>query len=110
MPYLKIQTSLPVSRAAETAMVNAATALLASQLQRPPESIVTAVESDTRLVLAGADDPAVFLEVKSDHLPPQGRVLSEALAELVHQHLGVPTARVYVKFVSSAVLPRPHAA
>ncbi len=102
MPYLRIQTNLPVSRAAETAVVSEVTALLAQGLGRPHESIAIAVESDTRLFLAGTDDPAAFLELKSTHLPPQGRSLSEALSNLVHRHLGVPSARVYVKFVSSA--------
>lgn len=102
MPYLKIQTNLPVSRAAETAVVQEATALLVRELQRPSETIAIAVESDTRLFLAGTDDPAAFVEVKSAHLPPQGRAFGEALADLIHQHLGVPAARVYVKFVSSS--------
>ena len=102
MPYLKIQTNIPVSRAAETAVVSEATALLVRELQRPSESIAIAVESDTRLFLAGTDDPAAFVEVESTNLPPQGRVLGEALADLLHAHIGVPAARVYVKFISSA--------
>lgn len=110
MPYLKIQTNIPVSRAAEAAVVSEATALLVRELQRPSESIAIAVESDTRLFLAGTDDPAAFVEVESTNLPPQGRVLGEALADLLHAHIGVPAARVYVKFVSSAAAQRRHTA
>lgn len=110
MPYLKIQANLPVSRAAETAVVQEVTALLMRELQRPSETIAIAVEPDTRLFLAGTDDPAAFVEVKSTHLPPQGRAFGEALADLLHRHLGVPAARVYVKFVSSAAPPHRRAA
>ncbi len=110
MPYLKIHTNLPVSRAAETAVVNEATALLARELQRPADSIAIAIESDPRLFLAGSDAPAAFLEVTSSNLPPQGRTLGEALGDLIHLHIGVPAARVYVKFVSSTAVPHRRAA
>ncbi len=110
MPYLKIQTNLPVSRAAEAAVVREATALLVRELNRPNESVAIALESDIRLFLAGRDDPAAFVEVKSSNLPPSGRLLSEALADLIHLHIGVPAARVYVKFVSSASISMPRAA
>ena len=101
MPYLKIQTNLPVSRAAETAVVNEATELVARETGRPRETVAIAVESDTRLFLAGTDEPAAFVEMKSGRLPPQGRAFGEALADLIHHHLGVPAARVYVKFISA---------
>jgi hypothetical protein len=101
MPYLKIQTNIPVSHAAETAVVNEATALLVRELHRPSDSVAIAVESNTRLFLAGTDEPAAFVEVESTNLPPQGRALGEALADLIHLHIGVPAARVYVKFVNS---------
>ena len=110
MPYLKIQTNLPVSRAAETTVVNEATALLARELDRPKDAIAIAVESDCRLFLAGNDDPAAFVELKSSSLPPAGRHLSEALADLLHAHIGVPAARVYVKFMSSSSFAMPRAA
>jgi phenylpyruvate tautomerase len=102
MPYLKIQTNLPVSRAAETAVVNEVTALIARDLHTPPEAVVIAIECDARLFLAGTDDPAAFVEMKSKQLPPQGRAFGEALADAVHRHLGIPAARVYVKFISAS--------
>jgi len=110
MPYLKIQTNIPVSRAAETAVVNEATALLVRELHRPSDSVAIAVESNTRLFLAGTDEPAAFVEVESTNLPPQGRALGEALADLIHLHIGVPAARVYVKFVSSTAAQHRRAA
>ena len=102
MPYLKIQTNIPVSSAAEAAVVAEATALLVRELECRSDAIAIAVESNTRLFLAGTDNPAAFVQVESSNLPPQGRVLGEALADLLHAHIGVPAARVYVKFVSSA--------
>lgn len=102
MCYLRIQTNLPVSRAAETTVVNEATVLLARELVRPPSDIVIAIEADARLFLAGNDDPAAFIELKLRSVPPHGPLLGEALGDLVHQHLGVPEPRVCVKFVVAA--------
>ncbi len=101
MPYLKLQTNLPVSRAAEAAVVNEATQLLARELERPREEVVIAIEANARLFLAGSDDPAAFIELKSRHLPSQGRLLGESLSDVIHRHLGVPHGRVYVKFVGA---------
>jgi len=102
MPYLKIQTNIPVSSVAEAAVVAEATALLVRELKCLNDAIAIALESNTRLFLAGTDNPAAFVELESSSLPPQGRVLGEALADLLHAHIGVPAARVYVKFISSA--------
>jgi hypothetical protein len=101
MPYLKIQTNLPVSHMAETAVVHEATELVARETGRPRKTIAIAVKFGARLFLAGTDAPAAFVEMKSSRLPPQGRAFGEALADLIHRHLGVPPTRVYVKFVSA---------
>ncbi len=101
MPYLKIRTNLPVSRATVAAVVKDATALLAREFKRPADAVAIALESDTRLFLAGSDEPAAFAEITTGHLPTSGRSLGEALADLIHQHVGVPAAHVYVKFIAS---------
>ena len=47
MPYLKIQTNLPVSRAAETAVVNEATELVARETGRPRETVASLFAGET---------------------------------------------------------------
>jgi len=51
------------------------------------------------MFFAGSDAPAAFLELKSIGLPTgRTRKLSEALSKLLHDHLGIPSDRVYVTF------------
>lgn len=107
---VKIQTNLPVSPALGAAVTTELTALLTREMPPPAAPVASTIESNTRLVLAGSQEPAAFLEIRSSHLPPQGRTLGHALAELIHRHLGVPVPRVYVKFISSTSDAQRHAA
>jgi phenylpyruvate tautomerase PptA (4-oxalocrotonate tautomerase family) len=102
MCYLRLQTNLPVTRAAETTLVNEATALLVRELAHAPADVVVAIEPAARLFLGGRDDPAAYVELKSRYLPAHGSLIADAITEIVHQHLGVPETRVAVKFIASA--------
>lgn len=100
MPYLKIQTNLPLNKKAERTILKHASALVAEQLEKPETFVMVALESDTPMSFAGSDDPLAFLELKSIGLrPARTKDLSEALCKLVEGHLGIPRDRVYVKFI-----------
>ncbi len=99
MPYLNIQTNLPLTEKAESAILQSASALVASELGKPESYVMIAVEPDTPMFFAGSDDPAAFVEVKSIGLPTgKTRKLSEALSKLLQDHLGIPSDRVYATF------------
>ena len=100
MPYLKIQTNLPLSRKAERAILKTASQEVAELLEKPESFVMVALETDTPMLFAGSDDPVAFLELKSIGLPAKRtKDLSEALCQLIEGHLGVPRDRVYVKFI-----------
>jgi phenylpyruvate tautomerase PptA (4-oxalocrotonate tautomerase family) len=100
MPYLKIQTNLPLNKKAERAILKTASTLVAEQLEKPESFVMIALEADTPMVFAGSDDPVAFLELKSIGLPARKtKDLSAALCQLVEGHLGIPRDRVYVKFI-----------
>lgn len=100
MPYLKIQTNLPLSRKAERAVLKTASTLVAEELDKPADFVMVAVQANTPMLFAGTDDPVAFLELKAIGLPARKtRRLSEALCNLVQEHLGIPPSRVYVKFI-----------
>jgi phenylpyruvate tautomerase PptA (4-oxalocrotonate tautomerase family) len=100
MPYLKIQTNLPLSKKAERAILKTASTLVAEQLGKPEGFVMVALEADTPMLFAGSDDPVAFLELKSVGLPARKtKDLSAALCQLVEGHLGIPRDRVYVKFI-----------
>lgn len=100
MPYLKIQTNLPLSRKAEKSILRTASTLVAEELDKPVDYVMVALQANTPMLFAGSDDPVAFLELKAIGLPArQTRRLSEALCRLVETHLGIPPGRVYVKFI-----------
>jgi phenylpyruvate tautomerase PptA (4-oxalocrotonate tautomerase family) len=100
MPYLKIQTNLPLGKKAERAILRNASTLVAELLEKPESFVMIALQADTPMLFAGSDDPVAFLELKSVGLPARRtKDLSEALCQLIEGHLGIPRDRVYVKFI-----------
>jgi phenylpyruvate tautomerase len=103
MPYLKIQTNLPLSKKAERTVLRTASTLVAEELDKPEDYVMVALQPNTPMLFAGSDDPVAFLELKAIGLPAKKtRRLSEALCNLVETHLGIPPSRVYVKFITVA--------
>ena len=100
MPYLKIQTNLPLSKKAERTILKTASSLVARELGKPEEFVMLALQDDTHMLFAGSDDPVAFLELKAIGLPARKtKKLSQALCALMEDHLGIPPSRVYVKFI-----------
>lgn len=100
MPYLKIQTNLPLSKKAERSVLQDASALVAKELGKPEEFVMVALQPDTPMMFAGTDDPVAFLELKSIGLPAdKTKRLSRTLCDLINRHLGIKPERVYVKFI-----------
>lgn len=101
MPYLKIQTNLPVTKKAERIVLKIASLLISKQLGKPESYVMAALEPDTAMLFAGADDPVAFLELKAVGLPAgKTKTLSKALCALIEEHLGIAPNRVYVKFIN----------
>ncbi|HET7535222.1 MAG TPA: phenylpyruvate tautomerase MIF-related protein [Candidatus Didemnitutus sp.] len=100
MPYLNIQTNLPLSKKAERTVLKTASALVAKELNKPEEFVMLAVQDNVHMLFAGSDDPVAFLELKAIALPARKtKKLSQSLCELIEDHLGIPPSRVYVKFI-----------
>ena len=100
MPYLKIQTNLPLGKKSERSILKDASSLVAQELGKPEEFVMIAVQPDTPMVFGGTDDPVAFLELKSIGLPAKKtKKLSQTLCALINKHLGVRPERVYIKFI-----------
>jgi phenylpyruvate tautomerase len=100
VPYLKIQTNLPLTKKAERAILTNASRLIAELLQKPESFVMVAVQPNTAMLFAGSDEPVAFLELKSVGLPArETKSLSQSLCELIEGHLGIARDRVYVKFI-----------
>jgi phenylpyruvate tautomerase PptA (4-oxalocrotonate tautomerase family) len=100
MPYLKIQTNLPIGKKSQQTILRNASRLIAIELEKPEGMVMVALEDDTAMLFAGSDDPVAFLELKSVGLPGRRtKQLSRALCQLIKEHLGITSDRVYVKFI-----------
>ncbi len=100
MPYLKIQTNLPVTAKAQKAVAKAASTLVSEELGKPEDFVMIAVQPDTEMLFAGTDDGVAFLELKAIGIPGRHtKRLSAELCRLIHEHLGIDQGRIYVKFI-----------
>ncbi|MDQ5980432.1 MAG: phenylpyruvate tautomerase [Verrucomicrobiota bacterium] len=101
MPYLKIQTNLPLSKKAERTVLRTASTLVAEELDKPEDYVMVAIQANTPMRFAGSDEAVAFLELKAIGLPARKtKRLSEALCALIETHLGISPSRVYVKFIT----------
>jgi len=102
MPYLKIQTNLPLTRKAQRSIMKSASTLVSTELDKPESFVMVALQPDTPMLFAGSDEPLAFLELKSIGLPARKtKQLSRVLCALIEEHLGIPKDRVYVKFIDA---------
>jgi phenylpyruvate tautomerase PptA (4-oxalocrotonate tautomerase family) len=100
MPYLVIQTNLPLGKKAQRAILKNASTLVSEILEKPESFVMIALQPDTPMLFAGSDDPVAFMELKSIGLSARRtKDLCEALCQLVEGHLGIARDRVYVKFI-----------
>lgn len=99
MPYLRIQTNLPVDVLGKTALARRASALVARELAKPESYVMVAFAPEQPMMFGGSDAPCAYLELKSIGLPAaRTNGLSRVLCELIEGVLGIPPARVYIEF------------
>ena len=61
MPYLMIQTNLPLTKKAERSILKNASQLVGELLEKPESFVMVALQPNTPMVFAGSDEPVAFL-------------------------------------------------
>ncbi|HWQ94111.1 MAG TPA: phenylpyruvate tautomerase MIF-related protein [Gammaproteobacteria bacterium] len=103
MPYLKIQTNIPMPSKAVQDLLKKASYTVALHLGKPESYVMVAVEPSTPMLFAGTDAPLAYLELKSVGLPQaKTKELSKTLCELLGKELGIAQDRVYIEFASAS--------
>lgn len=99
MPFVHVQTSVPVSEPAREQLLAALSSLAAQSIGKPEQYVMVAL-SQAALRMGGQPGPAAFCEVRSiGGLSPEVcTALSGGLCELLRGRLGVPPERVYLNF------------
>jgi phenylpyruvate tautomerase len=97
MPYLSIQTNSALPDEQQTALLDAASKIVASQLSKPEEYVMASYVPTTRMWFAGAETPMAFLALSSIGVPdPVRNPLVAALTDLVARSCKISPDRVFV--------------
>ncbi len=99
MPYLNIQTNIPIDAPAKADLVRRASALVAHELAKPESYVMVAFAPEQPMMFAGSNAPCAFLQLKSIGLPAARTTeLSRVLCELLAEAFNIPPKRVYIEF------------
>ena len=94
MPYLSIHTNSALGDEEQTALLNAASKIVASQLGKPEDYVMASFLPATRMRFAGEESPTAYLEVNSIGVPDTIRnSLVEALTDLVAKSCKIKAER-----------------
>ena len=99
MPLLKIQTNQPIDADRQRTLISKASQQLASILGKPERYVMVSVEHNPAMLFGGSDAPLAYLELKSIGLAESRTAdFSRALANLLHDELGLAADRIYIEF------------
>ncbi|KPK51588.1 MAG: hypothetical protein AMS22_10690 [Thiotrichales bacterium SG8_50] len=102
MPYLKIQSNLPLTADQQKKFVADASALVATEIGKPEKYVMVALDPTLPMSFAGSPDPCAYLELKSIGLPEEKcEALSSALCNFINEKTGIATDRVYIEFTDA---------
>ncbi|MEN8177035.1 MAG: phenylpyruvate tautomerase MIF-related protein [Pseudomonadota bacterium] len=102
MPVLKIQTNTELNPIDRSELLTQASATVATMLGKPERYVMVMLENNSDMVFSGSNTPLAYLELKSIGLPSDRTVeFSEALSNLLSEHLNIPADRVYIEFADA---------
>lgn len=98
MPYLKIQTNVPVPEKESPDLLRAASKVIAGKLGKPESYVMVHLQAGQAMLFAKSDDPCAFVELKSLGLAEhEGKKLSDAVCGFLKETLRIDPARVYIQ-------------
>ncbi|MBI9104510.1 MAG: hypothetical protein JEY99_18995 [Spirochaetales bacterium] len=102
MPYLKIQTNIRIPESRKTDFLLNSSRLLAKELNKPEDSVMTVLVPVKDMVFAGTSEPSAFLEVKSIGLDSEEPArLFSVLSSFLESELGIKKERIYIEFFNA---------
>ncbi len=102
MPLLKIHTNQPLDDAAQTALLQKASAKVAELLGKPERYVMITLDAGQAMLFAGNNAPLAYLELKSIGLPDDATAsLSAALCQLISEELAIAQDRIYIEFTNA---------
>lgn len=97
MPLLQINTN--VNPTDNSAIVNAASKLVADMLGKPESYVMVIINPNLALSFGGSEEASAHLKLKSLGLAEsETSSYSKQLCEFMHDQLSIPASRVYIEF------------
>ena len=98
MPYLLIETNVPLSADRASGLAALASRRASELLGKDERWVMACVRGGAALVFGGTAAPCAYMELKSLGLSSdRAEALSAGLCELAKAELGVPPDRVYIE-------------
>ncbi len=99
MPLLSIDTNTPASD--NTSGASTLSKAVAQMLGKPEQYVMVKLRTEQKLLFAGSDAPAAYVQLKSLGLPQdQTADYSATLCKLVASQFNIPKDRIYIEFSS----------
>jgi phenylpyruvate tautomerase PptA (4-oxalocrotonate tautomerase family) len=104
MPLITIRSTAKADDKDIRELLQACSAKLAALTGKPEAYVMTLYEPAEAMTMAGTDEPACLVEVRSVGKlnGEQTRAMSQAFCGLLQERLGVTPRRVYVNFAEMA--------
>jgi phenylpyruvate tautomerase len=98
MPYLSIQTNSSLSDHEQTKLLDAASKIVASELNKPESYVMVSLVHTQQMKFAGEDSPSAFLHLSSIGVTPESQrnPLISALTRLVEETFKIKPDRIFV--------------
>jgi phenylpyruvate tautomerase len=97
MPYLSIHTNSSLSDDLQSALLNAASKIVASELNKPESYVMVSLVHTQKMKFAGEDGPSAFLQLSSIGVPESQRnPLVSVLTKLVAETFKIKPDRIFV--------------
>ena len=103
MPLLSLKTNISLDQAATQSLVTKTSATVADILAKPESYVMVVVQPEQAMSFAGDTSPCALVELRSLGLPEEKTgEMSSQLCDFLQQHTGIPSARIYIEFISPA--------
>jgi phenylpyruvate tautomerase len=97
MPYLSIHTNSSLSNDQQSALLGAASKIVASELNKPESYVMVSLVHTQQMKFAGEGSPSAFLHLSSIGVPESQRnPLVSALTRLVTETFKIKPDRIFV--------------
>lgn len=99
MPYLKLTTSVAISKEQSPKLLSQFSQLLAKETGKPERYVMVELAAGKDMLFGGSSEPLAYVECKSIGLSArQAKSLSASISQLLASDLQLSAERIYVEF------------